>query len=93
MNNFMKKSIFFLLLLLVCTSVLPTDTYAVKANTITNDLENNLSQTADTNSTGETVSPRSDVIKWRYMTLNGKTYRRLYNYTQDKWIGDWELCP
>ena len=23
---------------------------------------------------------------------NGKLYRRLYNYSKDTWLGDWELC-
>ena len=35
----------------------------------------------------------ADVIGWRYKTINGKLYRRKYNYTQEKWIGSWELVP
>lgn len=28
-----------------------------------------------------------------YKTENGKVYRRLYDFVNQKWIGDWELCP
>lgn len=37
------------------------------------------------------VQPLSDDIRWRYKTENGKSYRRLYNYTTHQWIGDWIL--
>jgi hypothetical protein len=32
------------------------------------------------------------IIKWRYKTLGGEMYRRQYNYSREKWIGEWELC-
>ena len=35
---------------------------------------------------------RADVIKYVYKVENGKLYRRLYKYSKDKWLGDWELC-
>lgn len=35
---------------------------------------------------------RADVIGWEYKTINGKLYKRLYNYTTKEWIGDWILC-
>ena len=35
---------------------------------------------------------RADVIKYVYKVKNGKLYRRLYNYSKDTWLGDWELC-
>lgn len=35
---------------------------------------------------------RADVIKYVYKVENGKLYRRLYNYSKDTWLGDWELC-
>lgn len=34
---------------------------------------------------------RSDIIDWRYKTENGKLYKRLYNYSKEQWIGEWEL--
>ncbi len=37
-------------------------------------------------------SPLSDIIGWRYKTENGQVYRRQYNYSKQKWIGEWEAC-
>lgn len=36
---------------------------------------------------------RSDIIEWRYKFEDGKFYRRLFNYSKNEWVGDWELCP
>lgn len=38
-----------------------------------------------------TVQPRSAIIEYRYKVVNGDVYRRLYNYTEQCWIGSWEL--
>lgn len=35
---------------------------------------------------------RADKIEWIYRTIDGQTYKRLYNYTTKEWIGDWILC-
>lgn len=40
----------------------------------------------------QNITPYTDIIKWRYKTTNGKTYKRLYNYTTQQWIGDWIPC-
>lgn len=37
------------------------------------------------------VSIRSDVTRWVYKNIDGKLYKRLYNYTTDKWMSDWIL--
>lgn len=37
------------------------------------------------------VSPQSDIIEWRYKIENGKSYKRLFNYTKNEWIGEWIL--
>ena len=34
----------------------------------------------------------SDIIEYRYKVVNGDVYRRLYNYSKECWIGEWELC-
>ncbi|MCM1211683.1 MAG: hypothetical protein NC318_08775 [Blautia sp.] len=31
--------------------------------------------------------------KWIYKTENNKTYRRLYDISHQRWVGDWELVP
>lgn len=36
------------------------------------------------------ISPRIDKLVWKYMNINGVLHRRLYNATQNIWIGDWE---
>lgn len=37
------------------------------------------------------IEPRSDVIGWKYKNIDGKLYKRLYNYTKEQLIGDWIL--
>lgn len=44
---------------------------------------------ADTANDG--IMPHSDIIEWRFKEINGDLYRRLYNYTQECWIGEWEF--
>lgn len=39
------------------------------------------------------ISPQSDDIVWCYKKVNGKTYKRKYNRTTEKWIGNWILVP
>lgn len=36
-------------------------------------------------------SLRSEFIEWRYKAIDGKLYRRQYNLSKSKWIGEWEL--
>ncbi len=35
--------------------------------------------------------PYSDIIEYRYKVIGTNLYRRLYNYTEQCWVGDWEL--
>lgn len=35
--------------------------------------------------------PYSDIIEYRYKVIDGNLYRRLYNYSRQFWIGEWEL--
>lgn len=39
-----------------------------------------------------TITPYSDNIQWRYKSINGVLYKRLYNYTRKQWIGEWIKC-
>ena len=32
---------------------------------------------------------RNTNVVWVYKTVNGKTYKRLYNIETGQWIGDW----
>lgn len=41
----------------------------------------------------KTISPRGEVTGYKYMTVNGVTYRRLWSYTRGCWIDDrWYEC-
>jgi len=31
-----------------------------------------------------------DVLQWKYKTVNGTVYKRLYNTTTQQWITEWE---
>ncbi|MCI8895306.1 MAG: hypothetical protein HFI41_11760 [Lachnospiraceae bacterium] len=37
------------------------------------------------------ISPLSDSIGWRVTMINGKLYKRQYNYSKGEWIGPWIL--
>lgn len=39
------------------------------------------------------IAPQSDMIEWRYKDINGVLYRRLFNYSEQCWVGEWEVCP
>lgn len=39
-----------------------------------------------------TNQPYADDIGWRYQMIDGKLYKRQYNYTKEKWIGQWVLA-
>lgn len=42
----------------------------------------------------KTEEPQRDIIEWRWKIENGNVYRRLYNYTYNYWIGEWQyVCP
>ena len=36
----------------------------------------------------EGIAPHSAMIEWRYKDVNGVLYRRLYNYTEECWVGE-----
>lgn len=50
-----------------------------------------VSPTVTTLSAGDNA--RKDDIQWVYKSVDGVIYRRQYNFTKGKWIGDWEICP
>lgn len=39
----------------------------------------------------DSIQPRQAIIDWRFKIEDGKLYRRLYNYTEQCWVGEWEL--
>lgn len=73
----------FLSALLGTTIILSSTSVAFCADTVT--------VPASATSSNAEITPRKDDIGWRYTTINGELYRRLFNYTKGLWIGDWEL--
>ncbi len=37
------------------------------------------------------IAPHSDIIDWRFTMINGKLYKRLFNYSTGEWVGPWIL--
>lgn len=35
------------------------------------------------------IEPRADILEWRFKSVNGKIYKRLYNFTRQEWVGKW----
>mgnify|MGYP006964309078 CR=1 FL=1 len=40
----------------------------------------------------ETVMPMADKLVWKYKIINGVMYKRLYNQSTKKWVGNWIKC-
>ena len=58
----------------------------------TKPLSVNVIQITENVQSSHLITPFSDVIGWRYKTVNGKVYKRQYNYSKERWIGEWEPC-
>ncbi|WP_313184997.1 hypothetical protein [Lacrimispora sp.] len=82
-----KKIMLSLAVLTVSTLMLPVD-----ASAQSQEVALPISITSSQNSLLDIAYPRANIIGWRYKSENGKMYRRQYNYSREKWIGEWELC-
>ena len=77
----MKKRVSKIIIILIFTLIIfPHNTIVVQAKT--------------DNFTYQIDKPilRAEIIGWRYKTEDGKLYKRQYNYSTGKWIGDWTQC-
>lgn len=36
------------------------------------------------------ITPRKPIIEYRYKVSHGKLYKRLYDATNDRWLGPWK---
>lgn len=79
-----KKILLSLAVLSVSTMMLPIDAFAQSQAAESSML------TPEQSSEGYHLN--AQIIEWRYKTVKGKMYRRQYNYSREKWIGEWELC-
>lgn len=41
----------------------------------------------------DTITPRKDIIDYQYTVFNNVLYRRLYNFTKNIPLSDWEIVP
>jgi hypothetical protein len=39
--------------------------------------------------TSVSIEYKSAIIRWRVKNINGKAYKRRFNYSTDKWLGHW----
>ena len=61
----------------------------VSMNIVTPVLANKTEVTANI----DVTMPYKDQLVWKYKFINGKLYRRLWNQTLNKWVGDhWIPC-
>lgn len=81
MNNKINYKIIIIIIIIAIFNV-PTSTFA----------QENHSQAIIKSVEFNKVAPYSDIIKWRYKSINGKLYKRQFNYTTQQWIGDWIPC-
>lgn len=35
------------------------------------------------------IEYKSNIIGWRFKSIDGHAYKRQYDYTADKWLGEW----
>lgn len=53
----------------------------------------NLDEPAVVSADEATISPRAEDVGYKYTTINGKKYKRLWSYTYNRWIDDaWTPC-
>lgn len=45
--------------------------------------------TASSDVSFQNSDERNSNIRWVFKTINGKSYKRLYNTATKQWIGDW----
>lgn len=87
MKHSNKKFYLSIAILTLCTSAFPVTASAQTAQEKTYSAELT-SYSANTKG----IHLDAHIIGWRYKSENGKVYRRQYNYSREKWIGEWELC-
>ncbi|MEO3947782.1 hypothetical protein [Gorillibacterium sp. CAU 1737] len=85
MKKTLKKGTALFLAIGICTTLLPIEASAQLAAPAAP--VPHISGT-----TSQTITPFADIIGWRYKAVDGKMFRRQYNYSRSKWLGEWELC-
>ena len=92
MKKLNKKLPAFILSLCIGTSLLSIDAAVAATGEMEKTEPSKTVQITKSVQSDYQITPFSDIIRWRYKSENNKLYRRLYNYSKQKWIGEWELC-
>ena len=89
-----KKLLLFVPTIIAFTFTLSTEAYAQTKSVDVPYLPPSTVQSTTTISKSEEfiATPFADITGWRYKAVDGKMYRRQYNYSKQKWLGEWELC-
>lgn len=75
------------LLLLFTLCFIPLDINAQEDVSISPDVY--VTEQPDQSNTGGASTYAND-IRWLYKSVNGVIYRRKYDFTLNRWVGDWE---
>lgn len=87
-----KKISALILSLCIGTSLLPVGAFAAAEGAAGATAPSGIVQVIQAAQPDGQIVPYSYIIDWRYKSENNKVYRRLYNYSKQQWIGEWELC-
>lgn len=78
-------------LFLACVATLSIMAFTVPAGAEAQEACQGVTCEASAASAGNTAEVRKANIYWRYRVVDGKVYKRLYDYDKAMWIGDWIL--
>lgn len=88
MIKVLKRKNIWLVVSAFAFSLMLADAYSMKAHAC----EAVVAEQNNIIGNGTGISPMS-IIEWRYKLVDGVLYRRKYNYTEECWVGDWEVVP
>ncbi|HHX60280.1 MAG TPA: hypothetical protein GX707_06025 [Epulopiscium sp.] len=91
MKSIISKISLLTISLCISMNVFTLKTYAADISQNSNHA-GNVFKALESSQNNQTIVPYAHIIDWRYKSQGGKVYRRLYNYSREQWIGEWELC-
>ena len=78
-------------LFLACVATLSIMSFIVPIGADAQETCTDVTCEAEAASAGNTAEVRKTNVYWRYKTLNGRVYKRLFDYEKNAWVGDWIL--
>ena len=83
----MRKTKFFL----ACVATLSIMSFIVPVGAGAQEASQGVTCETTAASTGSRAEIRKANIYWRFKTVNGRVYKRLFDYDKNMWVGDWIL--